>query len=200
MIASVTSRTKIHILDLLSSRPRCLSELADITGVSTQGISKQLKSLVADGLVKIVIVSRDKSSKSLIRAYYRLDKPVYIFSGREDERLSLFMSLKDPKSYRIPKEKKHASRALAETEDQLSQLKRRLRLLRNRESRIFEEMAELEHFKDHVVGELKCSPVEEYLLRAFLFSRSEDDLTKAAGYFGLSQEEMKKVISKILDN
>lgn len=198
MIASVTSRTKIHILDLLSSRPRCLSELADITSVSTQGISKQLKSLVADGLVRIVIVNRDKSSKSLIRAYYKLDKPLYLYSGREDERLSLFMSLKSPRSYRIPKEKKHASRILAETEDGLNQLKRRLRLLRNRESRIFEEMTELECFKDHVVGELKCSPVEEYLLRAFLYSRNEDDLTKAAGYFGLSQEEVQKTISKIL--
>ncbi len=198
MIASVTSRTKIHILDLLSSRPRCLSELADITGVSTQGISKQLKSLVADGLVKIVIVNRDKSSKSLIRAYYKLDKPIYIFSGSEDDRLSLFISLKTPESYRIPKEKKHSTQVLGETEDGLNQLKRRLRLLRNRESRIFEEMNELESFKDHIVRELKCSPVEEYLLRAFLFSRNEDDLTKAAVYFGLSHEEVQKVISKIL--
>ncbi|MEK0325028.1 MAG: ArsR family transcriptional regulator [Nitrosopumilus sp.] len=199
MIESVTSRTKIHILDLLSSRPRCLSELADRTGVSTQGISKHLKSLVADGLVKIVNVNRDKSSRSLIRAYYRLDKPVYIYSGWENERLSLFMSLKTPESYRIPKEKKSVSRVLGETEDGLNQLKRRLRLLRNRESRIFEEMTELECLKDHIVRELKCSPVEEYLLRAFLFSRNEDDLIKAAGYFGFKQEEVNKVISKILD-
>ncbi len=198
MIDSVTSRTKIHILDLLSSRPRCLSELSDITGVSTQGISKHVKSLVAVGLVKIVIVNRDKSSKSLIRAYYKINRPVYIYSGKEDERLSLFMPLKTSKSYHEPKEKKRASRVLEETEDELNQLRRRLRLLRNRESRIFEELTELEWSKDRIVGGLKCSPVEEYLLRAFLSSRNEHELKKAGGYFGLQQDEVHKVLSKIL--
>ena len=198
MIDSVTSRTKIHILNLLSSRPRCLSELSDITGVSTQGVSKHVKSLVADDLVKIVIVNRDTSSKSLVRAYYKINKSVYIFSGKGVERLSLFMTQKTPKTYLVPEEKKRSSQVLDETEDQLNQLRRRLRLLRNRESRIFEEMTELEWFKDLIVRDMKCSPLEEYLLRAFLCSRNEDDLTKAAGYFGLQQEEVHKVISKIL--
>ncbi|MFQ6010554.1 MAG: ArsR/SmtB family transcription factor [Nitrososphaerales archaeon] len=198
MINSVTSKTKIHILELLSLRPRCLSELSDMTRISTQGISKHMRGLIADGLVKIVTLDRGNSPKSLIRAYYKINKPIYIVSGKGDEKLSIYMSSTTPKLHPIPKEKKRSTRVLADTEDELNQLKRKLRVLKNREARIFEEMTELVSFKDRIVGSMNCTPLEEYLLRAFMFSRNEDDLAEAAGYFGLKQEEVHQVLSKIL--
>jgi DNA-binding transcriptional ArsR family regulator len=48
----LSSRTRLRIADLLSTRPRTLGELAELTGVSIQGVLRHLRKLVDMGLVE----------------------------------------------------------------------------------------------------------------------------------------------------
>ena len=48
----VSSRTKLRVADLVSTRPRTLGELAAATGISIQGVLKHLKKLEGLGLVE----------------------------------------------------------------------------------------------------------------------------------------------------
>ncbi|MDA4124662.1 MAG: helix-turn-helix domain-containing protein [Thaumarchaeota archaeon] len=50
--AFLSSRTRLKIADLLSTRPRTLGELAELTGVSIQGVLRHLRKLVDLGLVE----------------------------------------------------------------------------------------------------------------------------------------------------
>ena len=47
-----SSRARLTIASLLSSRPRTLGELAEVTGMSVQGVLKHLKKLAEKGIVK----------------------------------------------------------------------------------------------------------------------------------------------------
>jgi DNA-binding Lrp family transcriptional regulator len=52
-ISQVTSsKTTLRIADLVSTRPRTLTELSDLTGISIQGVLKHLKKLEKLGLAK----------------------------------------------------------------------------------------------------------------------------------------------------
>ncbi|MBI3841194.1 MAG: helix-turn-helix domain-containing protein [Thaumarchaeota archaeon] len=56
----VSSKTRLRISDLLSSRPRTLKELAELSGVSIQGALKHLRKLEALGLVEERKVTGDE--------------------------------------------------------------------------------------------------------------------------------------------
>jgi len=47
-----SSRARLKISSLISSRPRTLGELAQVTGISIQGVLKHLKKLEGEGVVK----------------------------------------------------------------------------------------------------------------------------------------------------
>lgn len=48
----LSSRTRLRIADLLSTRPRTLGELAELTGISIQGVLRHLRKLVEMGVVE----------------------------------------------------------------------------------------------------------------------------------------------------
>ncbi len=48
----LSSKTRLRIADLLSTRPRTLGELAELTGISIQGVLRHLRKLVDLGLVE----------------------------------------------------------------------------------------------------------------------------------------------------
>ncbi len=48
----LSSKTRLRIADLLSTRPRTLGELANLTGISIQGVLRHLRKLVDLGLVE----------------------------------------------------------------------------------------------------------------------------------------------------
>ncbi len=52
MAVVLSSRTRLRIADLISVRPRTLGELASLTGISIQGVLKQLQRLERLGLVE----------------------------------------------------------------------------------------------------------------------------------------------------
>jgi predicted transcriptional regulator len=67
LLEVVSSRTRLKVADLVSTRPRTLGELAVATGISIQGVLKHLKKLEGLGLVE---EKRIKSPVLAVRKVY----------------------------------------------------------------------------------------------------------------------------------
>ncbi|MEM3437541.1 MAG: ArsR family transcriptional regulator [Nitrososphaerales archaeon] len=197
ILETLSSITRIRLIKLLMQRPRCLSELSDLLGISPQAVIKHLKILEKNSFIDSII---PKESIGLVRKIYRLRKPIYInldsfegidciyaFKGEESIKLEL----------EIPKERFYNT--LQRIEDEKFNLIRRLKSLRDKEIRIIRELFSLENLEKYIIKKANYTTFEEILLYTALSSEFEKELENFSKYFGLSIDETKKVIKNLVE-
>jgi predicted transcriptional regulator len=152
-----SSRVRLTIANLLSSRPRTLGELAETTGISVQGVLKHLKVISRSGILK---------TKSLAHGrFVRARKLYYIDTRRVADYSQEDMILATIGAEKVPGEVV-AGEPYVEL-DRLAQdvilMKRRVRDLSERMRRMMEETTEDESRISHLIEGLALTPEERQI-------------------------------------
>jgi predicted ArsR family transcriptional regulator len=155
------SRARLTIASLISSRPRTLGELAEMTGISVQGVLKHLKKLSEAEMLKV---------KNLPAGRYLRPRKLYYIDTRRVADYSrgdmIVATLGDEIDGGIGSELMAASDPYAEL-DRLAQdiilLRRRARELSIRMKRMTEEVTENESRIAKLIEGLSLSPEEKQI-------------------------------------
>lgn len=197
ILETLGSITRIRLIELLIRRPRCLSELSDLLGISPQAVIKHLKILEKNSFVKPMIL---KKGIGLVRKIYRLRIPIHVNLDSWDG-IDYIYAFKGEEStnheLEFPKERFYNT--LQRIEDEKFDLMRRLRSLRDREIRVIKELFSLESLEKQIIKKAKYTTFEEILLYTALSPEFEKELENLSKYFGLSIDETKKAIKNLVE-
>jgi DNA-binding transcriptional ArsR family regulator len=168
LIAS--SPTRLKLIQLLGERPRTLVELAQGVSVTTQAALKHLGALERDGLLeKVRLGERGHPGP---RYVYRLR--VIVDAAREEGVLGwMHLMVKRPEEGGpVPSSLADSPKRVVELLQRLkleaSVWRRRLRLVRDRERRLFLELANVEESRRGLVRSGGFGPLDEILVSAYL--------------------------------
>ena len=195
-----SSRTRLTIASLLSSRPRTLGELAQVTGMSVQGVLKHLKKLAESGILK---------EWNMPRGAHLRPRKLYFIEGRKVADYSqndvLVATLGGPRMA----ETGSAARAPADRDtyeelEGLAQdvmiLRRRVRELSRKTSRMVEEVVDAESRITALIGALDLTE-EERQIAYLIFTEDEREGARAIlrEHYGCPDPEaaIKDVVRKI---
>lgn len=161
-----SSRARLTIASLLSTRPRTLGELAEVTGMSVQGVLKHLKKLEEARLLRERKMKRGRYLKQ--RKLYFIDNPKVADYSQRDV---LVATMGRPRAIGEPGEKtadRSGESSLREL-DGLAQdvliLRRRVRDLARRTARMVDEVVESESRIATLVSSLGLTDEEEQVAR-----------------------------------
>ncbi|MEM3769458.1 MAG: ArsR family transcriptional regulator [Nitrososphaerales archaeon] len=191
----LNSMTRIRLIELLMRRPRCLSELSDLLGISPQAVIKHLKILEKNNFIDSIILEK---SIGLVRKIYRLKIPIHIYIGRCED-IDYICAFKGEEYIKteleIPKDGLYD--ILQRIEDEKFDLIRRLKSLRDQEMRIMKEIFSLENLEKCMVKKADYTTFEEILLYVALSPGFGKELENFSKYFRISLDETKEVIKNI---
>ena len=187
----VASKTRLTIAGLLAVRPRTLAELADLTGVSVQGVLKHLAKLSSLGLVSESKVSG--SHEKVRRLYGAKGSLVSDFSA---EGLTL-VRLTGAVTHDVnPKTAMDELEFLAE---ETLVKKRRIREQVRRIARLVDELADDEGRLKDTVDSLSLGDGEKAALMAYFTEESAEEAERALRkYYGFveGRRSIEKAITK----
>ncbi len=191
----VSSPTRLKIASLVSVRPRTLSELADLTAVSVQGVLRHLRKLSELGLVeelrikgKGITVRRLYASKSGQVGDFSLDDMAVVKFTGEGESQAVERNL-------VEELKFLSEEALVN--------RRRVREHVRRLGRLLEELAEEQRRLRETVGRLRFDAEDSTSLMVFFTEETEEDAVRVLKkYYGIAdgRRSIEKALSKARRN
>jgi len=189
-----TSRMRLKIANLLSSRPATLSELSALTDMSVPGVLKHLKKIADQGILKEEGMKGGRYLKQ--RKLYSIERrKVADYSEGELLVAAVGVSMKEP-----PRRVKDPYDELDWLAKDIIILRRRARELSHRMQRVLEEVTEDESRISALVEGLSLAPDEKQI--AYLIF-TEDTPERVAGvlrdHYGCADPEaaMKAVDERI---
>ncbi len=173
-----SSRARLTIASLLSSRPRTLSELAEVTGMSVQGVLKHLKKLADSGIVKEWNMPRGEHLRPR-KLYFIESRKVADYSQNDvlvatlgGARLTEVGSASSTPSTR------NAYEELDGLAEDVMILRRRVRELSRKTSRMVDEVVDAESRVTALLGALDLTG-EERQIAYLIFTEDEPDRARA---------------------
>ena len=170
--ALASSGIRLKIASLLSSRPATLSELAELTGISVQGVLKHLHKIDEGGLLK---------EESMKGARYLRQRKLYSIEKRKVADYSegdfLLAALGSQTTF-IPEETKGAYEELDWFAQDILILRRRAKDLSHRLRRVLEEVTENEARIGGLLAGLRLEP-EERQIAYLIFTEDSPERAKA---------------------
>ena len=190
----VSSNVRMKIASLISIRPRTLGELAEITGISVQGVLKHLVRLRKSGFL---------TESELRGGKYLRYRKVYSIEGRRIVDLSQgdLMVAYFSKQFNLQEGKVKASYEELETvaEDMII-TRRRIRDTIKRLERLIEELSYSQERLMTITRTIGLDREEEQIARILFTEDGIDDTKKVLSrYYGLkdAEDSVRKVIEKI---
>ncbi|MBI2649374.1 MAG: ArsR family transcriptional regulator [Thaumarchaeota archaeon] len=190
----VSSNSRMKIAGLISIRPRSLGELAEITGISVQGVLKHLVRLRKSGFL---------TESELREGKYLRYRKVYSIEGRRivDFSQGDLMVAYISKQFNLQEGKVKASYEELETvaEDMII-TRRRIRDAIKRLERLIEELSYGQERLMTITRTIGLDREEEQIARILFTEDGIDDTKKTLSrYYGLKDAEgsVRKVIEKI---
>jgi len=152
-----SSRVRLQIGNLLSSRPATLGELASLTGISVQGVLKHLKKIGDQGMLEEETMKRGRYLKQR-KLYFIRSRKIADYSEGELLVATLGRSVREP-----PVKVKDARDELDWLSQDIVILRRRARELSHRMKRVLEEVTEDEGRIGALIDGLSLSPEEKQI-------------------------------------
>lgn len=172
----VSSKAKLRIASLISTRPRTLGELAELTGISVQGVLKHLDGLRRSGLLTEAELRNGTYLK--YRKIYSIEKRMVVDLSQEDLMVARVSRHSGPEEVRV----RASYEELEAMAEDLIIVKRRIRDVIRRLKRLIEELTYSRETLTKLTGSVGLTKEEELIAR-ILFT--EDGL-----------EETKRVLSR----
>lgn len=189
-----SSRMRLKIANLLSSRPATLSELSALTDMSVQGVLKHLKKIADQGILKEESMKGGRYLRQ--RKLYSIERRKVADYSEGDLLVAMVgMAVKEP-----PLKVKNPYEELDWLAKDIMILRRRARELSHRMQRVLEEVTEDEARISALVDGLSLAPDEKQI--AYLIF-TEDTPERVAAilrdYYGCADPEvaMKAVNDRI---
>jgi predicted transcriptional regulator len=185
-----SSRARLTIASLLSSRPRTLGELAAVTGMSVQGVLKHLKKLADAGILKEWTMPRGRHLRPR-KLYFIVSRKVADYSQND----VLVATLGGVRPVELSQEAgASGARKAYEELDSLAQdviiLRRRVRELARKTSRMVDEVVDSESRITALIGALDLTE-EEKQIAYLIFGEDGPDRARAIlrEHYGCSDPE-----------
>jgi predicted transcriptional regulator len=189
-----SSRVRLRISDLLSSRPATLGELSALTGVSVQAVLKHLKKLDEEGILEEKTMKAGKYLKQR-KLYYMSSRKIADYSEGELLVATLSRPVIDARA-----ESKNADEELEWLAQDVVILRRRARELSHRMKRVLEEISEDQARIGALVDGLALSP-EEKQIAYLIFAEDTPERARAVlrEHYGCRDPEaaMRAVAAKV---
>jgi predicted transcriptional regulator len=195
-----SSRARLTIASLLSSRPRTLGELAEATGMSVQGVLKHLRKLDDAGILK---------EWTMPRGTHLRPRKLYFVEGRKVADYSqdgvIVATLGDARAGgNVRGEKTAVAGGSYDELDALAQdvmiLRRRVRELSRKTSRMVDQVVDAETRITELVGALDLTE-EERQIAYLIFGEDEPERARAIlkEHYGCPDPEaaIRDVVRKI---
>lgn len=200
LIEIIGSPLRLKILELLAERPRSVSELSHHLNVTPQAIQKHLRILQRFDVLLTLPVKKEEGS--IVKKLYRLKLPMNVDISSEEGILSVtayiitdkyLEKLKKELSIKIEKD---FLKTLQEIDYEKISIKRNLHTLRDRVRRLFNELIELEVMEEKIMQQIKCSVIEEIILKAYLKPDFDKELQSLISHLGIDQSVVSKVLKR----
>lgn len=156
-----SSRARLTIASLISSRPRSLSELAEVTGISVQGALKHLKKLSEAGILE---------EENMPQGEYLRPRKLYFIRSRKVEDYSqedVLIATLGRAELEEGSELGRTNRNVYQQLDELAQdvivSRRRVRELSKRMQRLIEELADAESRVSALISSLDLTRDEKQI-------------------------------------
>jgi predicted transcriptional regulator len=189
-----SSRARLKIANLLSSRPATLSELSVLTDMSVQGVLKHLKKLSEEGILEEEKMQGGKYLRQR-KLYFIESKKIADYSEGELLVATIGRSAKEP-----PMKVKDAYEELDWLSQDIVMMGRRARELSQRMRRVLEEVIEDEERIGALIDGLALSP-EEKQIAYLIFAEDTPEHARAIlrDHYGCRDPEaaMKAVAAKV---
>ena len=194
LLQSLVSPARIRILQLISDRPRSLSELAKKLDVSPQATLKHIHTLEKKGLVASASIPRREGT---LRRLYRPAIPINVDISVEKEALHIHILTTEIKKREIRETEGNSGLDAARMiEEEKYLLRRRLRTMQERETRVFREMADISAAERALFLNLRLSEFEIAILRAYLIN-DDEGFCEALRYFKIDETKARKIVRSI---
>jgi DNA-binding transcriptional ArsR family regulator len=176
----ISSRARLKIADLLSTRPRTLKELADITGISVQAVLKHLGKLQRLGVLH---EARIKGAGLAVRKLYSIEG-VRIGDFSQGDLTIVKLSPTEPFKGKQARASFGELESLAE--DNLLQ-RRRIREQARKLGRMIDGLVEGEDRLNGLVNGLRLSDDERLMVRTFFTEESMGEAERSlVEHYGLA--------------
>lgn len=194
----VGSEVRMRIIEALASRERTLGELAALAGVTPQAVLKHLALLEKGRLVDEV-----EFSEGLVRKAYRLSAVVDVDVGskRGMKSLHVLIGLRDKSPGRSEGNKDTLQNHLLRLQEERRIVRRKMKSLREREARLFEEICYLLADEEEILKNAGCSFMEALVLRTYVRAGGEEEamsLAKTLKIQPIRFQTMLRLLGKIV--
>jgi predicted transcriptional regulator len=193
ILALISNKARLEILRELSSRPKSLRELAQLLGLTTQGVAKHLAALEGAGLVRRIQVNVPGSP---VRWVYALERPVEVVVERAEQAVSFHIHVGAPLRNHLPSEPLDLE--LEEVDEEVWALKARLKLIAEREARAFRQLAELLAQRSNLIDRLSVDSLERLVVAAYLSTDPERELRLMEEHFHIARSKLEAVAHRLL--
>ncbi|MEM1525001.1 MAG: ArsR family transcriptional regulator [Nitrososphaerales archaeon] len=200
LIEIIGSPLRLKILELLAERPRSVSELSHRLNVTPQAIQKHLRILQRFDILLTLPVKKEEGS--IVKKIYRLKLPMNVDISSEEGILSVTAYIiTDKYLEKLKKElplkiEKDFLKTIQEIDYEKISIKRKLHTLRDRARRLFNELIELEVTEKKIMQQMKCSVIEEMVLKAYLKPDFDKELQSLISYLGIDQSVVSKILKR----
>jgi len=189
-----SSRVRLKIANLLSSRPATLSELAALTGISVQGVLKHLNKIAEQGMLKEGTMKGGRYLRQ--RKLYSIEsRKIADYSEGELLVATIGRSEREP-----PLRVKDAYQELDWLAQDIIILRRRARELSHRMKRVLEEVTEDESRIGALIDGLPLFP-EEKQIAYLIFAEDTPERARAIlkQHYGCRDPDsaMKDIVAKV---
>jgi len=188
----IGSPARARILQMLSDRPRSLSELAGHLNLTPQAVLKHLKMLHRAGIIEVTPIegSRPAGVKQMIR----LARPIFIDLDSQAglEWVEAYVST-DAQGVAYEGRRIELLKALNQLGVEEAALLRRIRLLRARVRRLVKELFELEYMKSFLRRGCGCSVIDEALILSQMMG---EEVSKVAEALHMSEASTLDALHK----
>jgi len=174
----LSSKVRIQIVSALSLRPRTLGELAELTGISVQGVIRHLKLLESTGLVTERKVE-SKTPKARI-VYVRKGSMIGDYSTGD------MTVVKASRPFRAPGGPREGQESPEKMAGELIVQRRRVREQAKRLGKAIDELVERQETLESMLESLALTQSERLILGVMLTEETvEDGARVLSRYYGL---------------
>lgn len=197
LLEIIGSPTRVRMIETLSERPRCLAELSEILGVTAQAVTKHVGLLLRHKLVKVLSIG--EKGRSPVKRVYDLDVKFHVALDLSDEVSSVHVHAlrrSEPEKGRMKVTCKDVLKALEDLQEEKAAMKRRLKSARDREARLFEELAEYEAMQSELLDRCVPDPLERMVLLASLDFEAEEAVERVRRHMKVKRELIAETLSR----
>ncbi len=194
------SSVRLRLIELLTRKPRTISELGDALALTTQAVLKHINILEKEGLVEKATI--EEGGPPGPRNIYRLKAVVESIHGQQAGLRWLHLFVKYNGEQKIPtparpKRPRKVTDAMQEVEVESRLWRRKLRLAQERERRLFREYAALEEERRMLMKTVNFTPVDEVLLAAYLGGEGEEGLKEVCRHLNVEVAAVGRFLRKL---